>query len=66
MGEANYNDFCKLKGCPNYVEWDFATGEYGSIAMVSCMVIGQSENIERYPDDCLHLEEIKSKEVSGG
>jgi len=52
-----FNNFCKSKNCPEYVEWDFGHG-----TCVSCKLIGQSYDIEEYPQNCLFLNEIKEFE----
>lgn len=54
----NYNEFCKTKECPEYIEWDYEF-ETGSQPCVSCQKVGQSHDIDEYPEDCLHLSEIK-------
>jgi len=46
----NYNDFCKTHECPEYLEWDNGCGK-----CISCKKVGESYDIESYPDDCLHL-----------
>ena len=54
----NFNEFCKNKNCEEYIEWDF---DYG--ICTSCKRIGQSYNIDEYPNDCLFLDEIKSYNI---
>ena len=49
----NYNEFCKSKDCPEYIEWNCE----GSCT--SCKLVGQSYNIEEYPQNCLFKEEIE-------
>lgn len=51
--KPNYNLFCKSKNCPHYIEWQC----YG--VLVSCKLVGESTNIETYPDDCPFVDEIK-------
>lgn len=48
-----YNEFCKSKNCPEYIEWSF---EYGDC--ISCKLVGQSYDITEYPVDCLFKSEI--------
>lgn len=52
----NYNEFCKSKNCPQYIEWEC----YGH--NVSCKLVGQSHNIEQVPNDCEFKEEINEIE----
>ena len=52
-----FNEFCYNKQCPEYVEWGAGFG-----SCVSCQLVGQSYNIDEYPDNCLFLEEIKKYE----
>ena len=51
----NYNEFCKSKNCPEYIEWTFDMG----VKCTSCKLVGQSYNIEEYPENCLFKEEIE-------
>ena len=50
----NYNEFCKSKNCPEYIEWSCE----GSC--ISCKLVGQSYNIEEIPENCLFKEEISN------
>jgi hypothetical protein len=52
--EILFNDFCKSKYCPNYIEWEY----YGQ-PLFSCKKIGEREDINEYPEDCDFLDEIK-------
>jgi len=63
MSELLYNDFCRESGCDQYIEWDFEW-ESGSqpYQCTSCMKVGQSYEIDKYPEDCDFLEEIKAFE----
>ena len=54
---ANYNDFCKKKNCPQYIEWELE----GDICR-SCMKVGQSYDVEKYPEDCIYIDEIQNIE----
>lgn len=58
----NYNEFCKASGCDQFIEWDHDT-EYGPYPCTSCMIIGQSYNIDKYPEDCPFKEEISKIEL---
>ena len=51
-----YNNFCRRKQCPEYVEWDFDYGE-----CISCKLAGQSYHITKFPEDCLHKDEIEKE-----
>lgn len=64
-----FEDFCKDKNCEYYIEWDYeevlhnGNREHRStIECVSCTLVGQSYNIDKYPDECPFLEEIKQYE----
>jgi len=52
---ATFNEFCKNKECPEYIEWTFDMGQ----TCISCKLVGQSYNIYQYPKNCLFLDEIK-------
>jgi hypothetical protein len=53
--DMSYNNFCKSKNCPEYIEWDFEMGA----KCTSCKLVGQSYNIEEIPENCLFKEEIE-------
>jgi hypothetical protein len=53
---SNYNEFCKNKKCPNYKQWEF----YGK-KLFSCALVGESDNIDKYPANCLFINEIKGE-----
>ena len=60
---SNFDDFCKNKDCPEHMEWELKTSDDEQpYPCVSCMKMGQSYNIIKYPKDCLFLEEIKLHE----
>lgn len=54
-----FNGFCKSKKCPEYIEWNFGHGN-----CFSCKLVGQSYDIDQYPENCLHKEEIKEYEIN--
>ena len=54
MDLYNYNEFCKSKDCEYYIEWSFEFGD-----CVSCKLVGQSYDIEEYPENCPHIDDIK-------
>lgn len=54
----HFNEFCKGKKCPEFTEWDFGNG-----ICASCKKVGQSYNIDEYPDDCNFIGEIKKYEA---
>lgn len=49
-----YDDFCKSKNCPEYVEWDI-DGQ----PCASCKKVGQSYYVGEYPEDCNFKKEIQ-------
>jgi hypothetical protein len=68
MMEKNFNKFCKEKECPHYIEWDCRAGvalneNLGEYTFFSCKKIGQSDNIDKFPDDCDFLEDIKKVDI---
>jgi len=50
-----FNEFCRKKQCPEYIEWTFDMGR----PCESCKLVGQSYDITEYPNDCLFLNDIK-------
>ena len=50
-----YNDFCESKECPHMVQWEY----YGK-DLTSCDMVGESDDIECYPESCIHIDEIKN------
>ena len=46
---------CKNLKCPHYIEWSFGYG-----TCYSCELVGQSEDIEQVPDNCINQGIIKS------
>ncbi len=55
-----YDKFCERKKCPEYHEW---TWDYDGSPCKSCEKVGASYQIEKFPDDCLHKEEIERETV---
>jgi len=62
----HFDQFCREKQCKEYIEWDFEVDmddhdihHTSRMICVSCQQVGQSYNIEVYPDNCPYLEEIK-------
>jgi hypothetical protein len=52
----NFAPFCEEKKCPHFIRWSCeGTCE-------SCKLIGQSYNLDEYPFDCIHLEDIQDYE----
>jgi len=49
----NFNEFCKSKECKYHREFDMQVGKCHS-----CIVMGVTINIIKYPEGCLHLEDI--------
>ena len=56
----HYNYFCRDKKCPEYIEWSIGYGPF-----YSCKKVGESENIDCYPSDCLCIKEIRSISLKG-
>ena len=52
-----FDEFCRTKECPEYIEWDCGEG-----ICISCKKVGQSYFINEYPTDCNFLEEIVAYE----
>jgi hypothetical protein len=52
--EKQYDEFCKKNGCTNYIERELE----GDICC-SCLLVGQSYNVDKYPDNCIFIDEIK-------
>lgn len=60
----NYNQFCKKSGCEEYIEWDYEfDSECPPYPCTSCQKVGQSYDIEEYPNDCPFLDEIQKIEL---
>ena len=60
----NYNEFCKSKECPEYIEWDYGfDSDSQPYPCVSCQRVGQSYDVEKYPADCPYLHEIELIEI---
>ena len=65
-----YDDFCRdVLGCENYIEWEYEmelpnhNGTHEStILCVSCTLVGQSYNIDAYPECCPYIDRIKKFE----
>ena len=51
-----YDKFCFRMKCPKYIEWKW---NYDGSPCKSCKLVGESYQIEKYPKNCLHLEEIE-------
>ena len=66
MKKVAFDKLCREEfECPNYTEWDETlalddhNGHYESvIECASCELVGQSYNIEEYPDCCAHKKAI--------
>ncbi len=56
-----YNDFCKKKECNHFIEWDYSVEVDHTdqpIQCTSCQLVGQSHDIDEYPEDCPFIDEI--------
>jgi len=66
-----YNSFCKnVVQCRYFREWDFyfdnggySNGSAGGVCR-SCTKLGESYDIEKYPNDCIFLTQIQEIEVA--
>lgn len=63
------NRFCykmfELFKCPNYIEWEFVDSEYNhSYNCTSCMLQGQSYNIDKIANNCPFKERFTEREES--
>jgi hypothetical protein len=57
----DYDEFCKLKNCEEFIEWDFQNdSETQPYNCTSCKKIGQSYAVTEYPNDCNFLTEIQA------
>jgi len=56
--KIRFDSFCAQKDCPEYIIWELQDG-----LCFSCQKVGQSYNVDKYPDDCVYLEEIKQHKV---
>lgn len=74
MNKICFDDICReVLKCEHYIEWEHdeeihsGNGRFTStITCVSCTEVGQSYNIEKYPENCPHkvvLEEYKEAQV---
>ena len=60
-----YDEMCRQCNCENYIEWDYEyelsdfNMRYESVmTCVSCQLVGQSENIHTYPENCPYKAEL--------
>ena len=67
MTKVVFDNMCRdVFHCENYIEWEHqeeifsGSNRYLSdIVCVSCTEVGQSYNIEEYPDDCPYQVELE-------
>jgi len=60
-----YDDFCRAKECDHYIEWEFSnSSDEQPYPCTSCNLTGQSYYVDRYPEDCPFINEIKEYEVA--
>ena len=55
----NFSEFCKEKQCEHYREWSVQAGKDGMVRC--CNLVGMSFYIIKFPDNCIHLEEITAR-----
>lgn len=58
---SDYSQFCRSKNCEFFIEWEFDT-EFGLFPCKSCIKIGQSYEVKRYPNDCPFINEISQSD----
>ena len=61
MENICFNEFCRNQKCPEYIKWDCEMGD-DEYSCESCKLMGQSYDIDEYPQDCLFISEIKEYE----
>ena len=54
-----YEHICEGTKCKFYVVWDF-----GYQDCYSCTKIGQSYNVNEYPEDCPFIDEMKKEDIN--
>lgn len=73
MSDLVYDRFCETadngERCEHIIYWDHEVEMHdhnrtyeSSIECISCTLVGQSYNVEEYPDNCPYLKEIKEWE----
>jgi hypothetical protein len=56
----NYGEFCRIKNCEHFIEWEFAVNEETQpYQCESCKLIGQSYSVNEYPENCQFKSEIE-------
>lgn len=66
MNKVIFDDMCRMFECEQYIEWDHDADMGGfqtTITCVSCQQVGQSYNIEEYPEDCPYKKELRKYAV---
>ena len=60
-----YDEMCRQCQCENYIEWeheyelvDWNRNHQSIMICVSCQLVGQSYNIDEYPEECPHKVEL--------
>lgn len=65
MSDVIFDQFCMEHNCEHVILWDHdveLNGYESTVECISCIPVGQSYNIEQYPDSCPFLKEIKEWE----
>jgi len=66
MSRISFDEMCReVFECENYIEWeheqeisDHGREYHSTMTCVSCTEVGQSYNIDEYPDNCPHKKEL--------
>ena len=65
MSGIVFDEFCMGQNCEHLILWDHDVeidGYESCVQCISCVLVGQSYNVEAYPDECPYLREIKKYE----
>ena len=62
-----YNEFCTRKACGHCITWNCQFDpNCEPYPATSCQLVGQSYDIDKYPESCEYLDEIKEYEKNYG
>ena len=57
--EMTFNDYCKHKKCPQFLDWVFVDANEQEWACISCQLQGQSYDIAEIAEDCPFKNELQ-------